>query len=69
MPISEKKKITNDRYLSKFLTKSIRIPKELEEPLNAAASAAGQSTSAYILQAVLERMTRDGTMEQPTETP
>lgn len=27
MPLTDKKRITNDRYLSKFATKSIRIPK------------------------------------------
>ena len=37
MPLTDKKRITNDRYLSKFATKSIRIPKEIEEDLNAAA--------------------------------
>ena len=31
MPLTDKKRITNDRYLSKFATKSIRIPKEIEE--------------------------------------
>ena len=38
MPLTDKKRITNDRYLSKFATKSIRIPKEIEEDLNAAAA-------------------------------
>lgn len=60
MPLTDKKRITNDRYLSKFATKSIRIPKEIEEDLNTAAADAGQSVQGYILQACTERMERDG---------
>ena len=60
MPLTDKKRITNDRYLSKFTTKSIRIPKEIEENLNAAATNAGESVAKYILTATEERMKRDG---------
>lgn len=60
MPLTDKKKITNDRYLSKFSTKSIRIPKEIEENLNTAATNAGESVAKYILTATEERMKRDG---------
>ena len=45
MPLTDKKRITNDRYLSKFATKSIRIPKEIEEDLNTAAAHAGESVA------------------------
>ena len=60
MPLTDKKRITNDRYLSKFATKSIRIPKEIEEDLNTAAARAGESVAGYIVTATRERMARDG---------
>lgn len=60
MPLTDKKRITNDRYLSKFATKSIRIPKEIEENLTAAAAHAGESVAGYIVNATRERMARDG---------
>lgn len=60
MSLTQKKKITNDRYLSKFITKSIRIPKELDENLTAAATNSGESVAGYILTATRERMARDG---------
>lgn len=60
MPLTQKKKITNERYLSKFITKSIRIPKELDENLTAAATSSGESVAGYILTATRERMARDG---------
>ena len=65
MPLTDKKRITNDRYLSKFATKSIRIPKEIEEDLNAAAAQAGESVQGYILTATRERMARDGFQPPP----
>ena len=60
MPLTDKKRITNDRYLSKFATKSIGIPKEIEEDLNAAAAHAGESVAGYIVNATRERRARDG---------
>ena len=48
MPLTDKKRITNDRYLSKFATKSIRIPKEIEEDLNTAAAHAGESVDGLV---------------------
>ena len=65
MPLTDKKRITNDRYLSKFATKSIRIPKEIEEDLNAAAAHAGESVAGYIVNATRERMARDGFQPPP----
>ena len=68
MPISEKKKITNSRYIAKCDSIQIRPPKERGGEIRAAAVAAGQSGEgyhlwrgqAYILQACAERMARDG---------
>ena len=60
MPISEKKKITNSRYIAKCDSIQIRPPKERGDEIRAAAAAAGQSMQSYILQACAERMTRDG---------
>ena len=65
MPLTDKKRITNDRYLSKFATKSIRIPKEIEEDLNTAAAHAGESVAGYIVNATRERMARDGFQQPP----
>ena len=57
---NEKKKITNERYLSKFKTKAIRIPLDELEQMEKAAAAAGKSLAGYILQATEEKMARDG---------
>ena len=59
MPLTDKKRITNDRYLSKFATKSIRIPKEIEEDLNTAAAHAGESVAGYIVNATRENLVRE----------
>nr|DAF49630.1 MAG TPA: repressor [Myoviridae sp. ctuev19] len=60
MPISDKKKITNNRYLSKCVQVSFKPRAEDAAQLKAAAAAAGQSLQGYILQACRERMERDG---------
>lgn len=60
MPLSEKKRITNDRYNSKCDNINIRPIKEQGHKIRAAAAAAGQSLQGYILQAIAERMERDG---------
>ena len=60
MPISDKKKISNSRYIAKCDSIQIRPPKERGDEIRAAAAAAGQSMQSYILQACDERMTRDG---------
>ena len=65
MSLTDTKRITNDRYLSKFATKSIRIPKEIEEDLNTAAAHAGESVAGYIVNATRERMARDGFQPPP----
>ena len=64
MPISDKKKISNSRYIAKCDSIQIRPPKERGDEIRAAAAAAGQSMQSYILQACAERMTREG---QPLE--
>lgn len=38
----------------------LRMPKGSREPIKAAADAAGQSLNVYILQAIQERMDREG---------
>ena len=60
MPVNEKKRITNDRYNSKCDNINIRPIKEQGQKIRAAAAAAGQSLQGYILQAIVERMERDG---------
>lgn len=56
---NESRKKTNERYLAKFLSKTVRIPLEMVGPLNKAAQNAGQSLSAYILESIRQRMKRE----------
>ena len=60
MPISDKKKESNARYTEKCDYINIRPLKPEGEKIRSAAVAAGQSLQGYILQAVRERMERDG---------
>lgn len=60
MQISEKKKITNKRYLAKCAQISLKPRQEDAAKIKAAAADAGQSVQGYILQACTERMERDG---------
>ena len=53
------KRAGNARHIEKLGRIDLRPYKEETETIKAAAQAAGQSTSAYILQAVRERMERD----------
>lgn len=46
----------NDKYLQKLDSFSLRTPKETGAAIRKAAAHAGQSTNAYILQAVIARM-------------
>lgn len=59
MSLSEKKRITNNRYNSKCDNMNIRPIKEQGQKIREAAAAAGQSLQGYILQAIAERMERD----------
>lgn len=63
MPVSESKRKSNDRYNSKCDYISLRPIKEKGEAVREAAKQAGQSLQGYILQAVEERMERDGKAE------
>ena len=60
MPLSEKKKISNNRYLSTMKTIVLRMKPEEHLVMKDTAAAAGQSLQGDILQAVRERMERDG---------
>lgn len=56
---NEAKKKANERYLAKFLSKTVRIPCDMVEPLEMAAKKAGQSVSAYIIESIEQRMQRE----------
>lgn len=60
MPVSAKKRISNDAFNAKCGRVEIRPQKPIAEDIRSAAALAGQSLQGYILQAVRERMTRDG---------
>lgn len=60
MGISEKKKITNNRYLAKCAQLNLKPSKEEAAAIRAAASSCGQSVQGYVLQAVRERMAAEG---------
>ena len=64
MAIRESKRRNNDKYNAKCDRISARPMKPVGAAIRAAAAAAGQSVQAYVLQACIERMTREG---QPLE--
>lgn len=66
MPVSPRKRQSNDKYNAKCDYLSLRPQKPVGAAIRAAAKAAGQSVQAYVLQACAERMTREG---QPLELP
>lgn len=57
----KKKYETNNRYLSKFKTISVRVPLDRWDGLQSAANQDGKSASGYILDAVLEKMDKTTT--------
>lgn len=59
-----KKLQTNAKYLSKFKAVPVRVPLAEYERMKSTAADAGQSPSAYALQAIRERMERDGTPKE-----
>lgn len=59
MPLSEKKRISNNRYLASMKTIALRMKPDEHSTMKESAAAAGQSLQGYILQAVRERMERD----------
>ena len=60
MPVSAKKRISSDAYNAKCDRIEIRPIKPIGTDIRAAAADAGQSVQACFLQAVRERMARDG---------
>lgn len=60
MPVSESKRRNNDAYNAKCDRIEIKPIKPVGSDIRAAAAEAGQSVQAYFLQAVRERMARDG---------
>ena len=60
MPVSETKRRNNDAYNAKCDNINIRPLKSVGTDIRAAAAASDQSLQGYILQAVRERMARDG---------
>lgn len=66
MPVSPRKRQSNAKYNAKCDPIQIRPLKPAGAAIRAAADAAGQSLQSYIMQAVQDRMTREG---QPLELP
>lgn len=64
MPVSGKKRQSNDRYNAKCDYISLRPVKPVGAAIRAAAQAAGQSLQSYIVEACADRMRREG---QPLE--
>jgi len=58
MPLSEKKRITNDRYIKKQDNITTRYKPGARERIQAAARAAGESSNQFICKAVDERIER-----------
>lgn len=59
MAFTAKKAASNAAHMAKLGAIQIRPYKDEAEQIRAAAAAAGQSTTAYILQAVRERMAKE----------
>ena len=59
MPISQKKRITNDRYNAKCDAITIRPLKPAGERIRRSAKASGKSLQGYILDAVDEQIKKD----------
>ena len=60
MPVSETKRRNNDKYNAKCTQINLKPLTPEANAIKAAAAAAGQSLQGYILQAVRERMAKDG---------
>jgi len=59
MPVSDKKRITNDRYNAKCDQIVLKPLKPTGEKIRAAAAAADKSLQGFILDAVAEKIKRD----------
>ncbi len=57
---TEKKKITNKRYLDKLESFIVRISPEGKKELERAAAGSGKSRNAFILEAISEKIEREG---------
>ena len=60
MPVSAKKRISNDSFNAKCGRVEIRPQKPVVDDLRATLAAGEESTLGYILDAVLEKMQHDG---------
>jgi len=60
MPVSDSRRRANDKYNAKCGRIELRPLREDVEAIRAVAAEAGQSLQGYILQAVRERMEREG---------
>lgn len=60
MAVSQRKRINNDNYNAKCDRISVRPLAPVGAEIRAAAAAAGQSVQGYILQAIRDKMARDG---------
>ena len=67
MPVSEAKKKANAKWNASKDNIMIRPDKEKGQAIRAAAAEAGQSVQRYIIQAIEERMERDGDSPAPSE--
>lgn len=56
---TQKKKITNKRYLDKLESFIVRISPEGKKELERAASTSGKSRNAFILEAISEKIERE----------
>ena len=57
---TEKKKITNKRYLDKLESFIVRISPDGKKELERAAAEEGKSRNAFILEAITEKIEREG---------
>ena len=60
MAVSARKRLNNDKYNAKCTQINLKPLTPEANAIKAAAAAAGQSLQGYILQAVRERMAKDG---------
>lgn len=60
MAVSARKRLNNDKYNAKCTQINLKPLTPEANAIKAAAAAAGQSLQGYILQAVRERMEKDG---------
>lgn len=67
MPVTEAKRRNNDKYNAKCDPIQIKPLKHKGQAIRTAAADAKQSVQAYILQAVRERMERDGRADLAAE--